>query len=97
MGSWRCNFNGNYFEASGLKAVPVKKCWPAREATGQRRPPTGFASTRAQGRQLVRHNHVLVNGKRVNIPSYQVKPNDKIEIREEVARWPTSGLSGGIR
>jgi small subunit ribosomal protein S4 len=43
----------------------------------------GFASTRAQGRQLVRHNHVLVNGKRVNIPSYTVKPNDKIEIREE--------------
>ncbi len=43
----------------------------------------GFASTRAQGRQRVRHNHVLVNGKRVNIPSYQVKPNDKIEIREE--------------
>jgi small subunit ribosomal protein S4 len=42
----------------------------------------GFASTRAQGRQLVRHNHILVNGKRVNIPSYRVKPNDKIEIHE---------------
>ena len=42
----------------------------------------GFASTRAQGRQLVRHNHVLVNGSRVNIPSFRVKPNDKIEIRE---------------
>ena len=42
----------------------------------------GFASSRAQGRQLVRHNHVLVNGKRVNIPSYRVKPEDKIEIHE---------------
>src|SRR3954471_23602211 len=42
----------------------------------------GFAASRAQGRQLVRHNHVLVNGKRVNIPSYRVKPNDKIEIGE---------------
>ena len=42
----------------------------------------GFAASRAQGRQLVRHNHVLVNGKRVNIPSYRVKPNDKIEIAE---------------
>jgi small subunit ribosomal protein S4 len=42
----------------------------------------GFASTRAQGRQLVRHNHVLVNGKRINIPSYRVKKDDKIEIRE---------------
>jgi len=43
----------------------------------------GFASTRAQGRQLVRHNHVLVNGKRVNIPSYRVGDNDKVEIREK--------------
>src|SRR5262245_56206738 len=42
----------------------------------------GFASSRAQGRQLVRHNHVLINGKRVNIPSYRVKPNDKVEIAE---------------
>jgi small subunit ribosomal protein S4 len=43
----------------------------------------GFALTRAQGRQLVRHNHVLVNGKRVNIPNYCVQPGDKIELREE--------------
>ncbi len=43
----------------------------------------GFASTRAQGRQLVRHNHVLVNGKRVNIPSFSVSNNDKIEIHEK--------------
>ncbi|HTQ07554.1 MAG TPA: 30S ribosomal protein S4 [Polyangiaceae bacterium] len=42
----------------------------------------GFASSRIQGRQLVRHNHVLVNGKRVNIPSYRVKPNDTISIAE---------------
>ena len=42
----------------------------------------GFAATRAQGRQLVRHNHVTVNGKRVNIPSYRVGDNDKVEIRE---------------
>ena len=42
----------------------------------------GFAVSRAQARQLVRHNHILVNGKRVNIPSYRVSPNDKIELRE---------------
>ena len=42
----------------------------------------GFAITRAQARQLVRHNHVLVNGKRVNIPSYRVNPGDQVEIRE---------------
>jgi small subunit ribosomal protein S4 len=48
----------------------------------------GFAGSRAQGRQLVRHNHILVNGKRVNIPSYRVKPNDKIEIHERSRKIP---------
>jgi len=43
----------------------------------------GFASSRAQGRQLVRHNHILVNGKRVNIASYSVKDNDTVEVREK--------------
>ncbi len=43
----------------------------------------GFALTRAQGRQLVRHNHVLINGKRVNIPNYTVQPGEKIELTEE--------------
>jgi len=42
----------------------------------------GFAASRAQSRQLVRHRHVLVNGKTVNIPSYQVRPNDQIAIAE---------------
>ena len=41
----------------------------------------GFAASRAQARQLVRHGHFQVNGRRVNIPSYQVKPNDVITIR----------------
>jgi len=40
----------------------------------------GFARTRAEGRQIVDHKHVLVNGKCVNIPSYTVKVGDKIEI-----------------
>lgn len=44
---------------------------------------SGFAATRAQARQLVLHRHFLVNGKRVNIPSYRVSPNDKIEVQEE--------------
>jgi small subunit ribosomal protein S4 len=43
----------------------------------------GFATTRADARQLVRHKHVLVNGKSVNIPSFQVKPGDKVSIREK--------------
>jgi small subunit ribosomal protein S4 len=41
----------------------------------------GFATSRPQARQLVRHGHFQVNGRRVNIPSYQVKPNDVITIR----------------
>ena len=42
----------------------------------------GMATSRAQGRQMVRHGHVAVNGKKVNIPSYTVKPGDSVEIRE---------------
>jgi small subunit ribosomal protein S4 len=42
----------------------------------------GFASTRSEARQLVKHNHILVNGKRVNIPSYLLKPGDKLEVHE---------------
>ncbi|MGH7280051.1 MAG: 30S ribosomal protein S4 [Polyangiaceae bacterium] len=42
----------------------------------------GFASTRPEARQLVKHNHILVNGKRVNIPSVVCRPGDKIEVRE---------------
>lgn len=40
----------------------------------------GFAITRAEARQLVSHRHVLVNGKIVNLPSYEVSPEDSIEI-----------------
>jgi len=41
----------------------------------------GFAASRDQARQLVRHGHFLVNGRRVNIPSFQVKPNDIVALR----------------
>lgn len=43
----------------------------------------GFANSRNQGRQLVKHNHFLINGKKVNIPSYTIKMGDVIEIREK--------------
>ncbi len=43
----------------------------------------GFGASRTEARQVVRHNGVLVNGKRVNIPSYQVRPGDVIEITEK--------------
>ena len=41
----------------------------------------GFASSRGQARQLVRHRHVEVNGRRVDVPSFQVKPGDEIAVR----------------
>lgn len=41
----------------------------------------GFASSRVQARQIIGHGHFLVNGKKVNIPSFQVKKNDKITLR----------------
>ena len=43
----------------------------------------GFANSRAQGRQFVLHNHFLVNGKKVNIPSFLVKLGDAIEVKEK--------------
>jgi len=43
----------------------------------------GFGASRAEARQAVRHNSILVNGSRVNIPSYQVKPGDVIEVTEK--------------
>jgi len=43
----------------------------------------GFASTRRFARQLVNHGHVLVDGKKVDIPSYRVKPGQKIEIAQK--------------
>jgi small subunit ribosomal protein S4 len=42
----------------------------------------GFATSRSEGRQLVRHGHFTVNGRKVNIPSYLVKPNDVVAVTE---------------
>ena len=43
----------------------------------------GFANTRREARQLVSHGHFMVNGQRVDIPSYQVKPGDVVSVREK--------------
>lgn len=43
----------------------------------------GFADSRKQARQLVRHGHFVVNGRKTNIPSYQVRPNDVVAVRPE--------------
>jgi len=49
----------------------------------------GLGTSRAQARQLVRHGHFSVNGRKVNIPSYQVRTTDVIEVREGSKNNPT--------
>ena len=48
----------------------------------------GFAPTRRSARQLVRHGHIVVNGRAVNIPSFQVSPGDTVQIREKSRELP---------
>jgi len=48
---------------------------------------TGFAASRSQARQFVRHGHVNVNGKRVTIPSYKMRKGDVVTIREKSKNW----------
>lgn len=48
----------------------------------------GFAPSRPSARQIVSHGHVFVNGKRLNIPSYQVKVGDTVEIRGKIVSSP---------
>jgi small subunit ribosomal protein S4 len=47
----------------------------------------GFATSRRQARQIVRHGHIDVNGRRVNVPSYQVKPGDEIQVRDKAKKF----------
>jgi small subunit ribosomal protein S4 len=48
----------------------------------------GFAKSRSQARQLVSHGHIAVNGKKVDIPSYLVKPGDVVSVREKSKKIP---------
>jgi small subunit ribosomal protein S4 len=48
----------------------------------------GIASSRPQARQIVRHGHISVNGKRVNIPSYVVRPGDEVAVLEKSKKHP---------
>jgi small subunit ribosomal protein S4 len=49
----------------------------------------GFATSRNQSRQLVRHGHILVDGRRVDVPSFRVKPGMAISVRETSHKVPT--------
>jgi small subunit ribosomal protein S4 len=77
-------FRGYYFEADRRKGVTGENLLQVLESrldnVAYR---MGFGASRAEARQVVRHNGVLVNGKRVNIPSYQVRPGDVVEVAEK--------------
>ena len=51
----------------------------------------GFVNSRIRGRHFVRHNHFTVNGKKVNIPSYLIKPGDVVEVREKSRKIQSIG------
>jgi len=67
----------------------------------------GFGASRTEARQIVRHNGILVNGRRVNMPSYQVRPGDTVEVaprtkehlrvKGSVAAAETRGFRNGSR
>ena len=83
-------FRGYYYKASRMKGVTGDNLIQLLE----RRLDNvvyrmGFVNDHAEGRQLVRHGHFTVNGRRVNIPSYLVRSNDVVEVRtssREMAR-----------
>ena len=77
-------FRGYYYKALRLKGVTGENLLVLLE----RRMDNivyrfGFASDHAEARQLVRHGHFLVNGKKVNIPSYLVRTGDVVSVREK--------------
>jgi small subunit ribosomal protein S4 len=77
-------FRGVYAEAARSKGVTGERLLQLLESrldnVAYR---MGFGASRAEARQVVRHNGILVNGKRVNIPSYTVRPGDTVEVAEK--------------
>jgi small subunit ribosomal protein S4 len=82
-GTLERQFRRIYFEADRRKGVTgetLLQLLESRLDTVAYR--MGFGASRAEARQVVRHNGILINGKRVNIPSYQVRPGDTIEVAQ---------------
>jgi small subunit ribosomal protein S4 len=90
-------FRGYYVRASRMKGVTGEALLQLLE----RRLDNviyrlGFASDHAEARQLVRHGHFRVNGRKINIPSFMVRPNDVVEVKEASRTVPriTESLTG---
>ena len=56
----------------------------------------GFGASRAEARQVVRHNGILVNGKRVNIPSYAVRPGDVVVADDDGVVFVSAGRAAEV-
>ena len=92
-------FRRNYFQAAASKGVTGEALLQILEgrldSVCYR---MGFGASRTEARQIVRHNGILVNGKRVNIPSYQVRPGDVIEVAQAAkAQLRIKGCGGSGR
>lgn len=82
-------FRGYYYRANRMKGVTGENLLQLLE----RRLDNiiyrlGFASNHAEARQLVRHGHFSINGSRVDIPSYLVRANDAVSVREGSKKMP---------
>ena len=74
-------FRGTYKEAARSKGVTGERLLQLLESRLDNITyRMGFGASRGEARQVVRHNAILVNGKRVNIPSYEVRPGDVVEV-----------------
>lgn len=83
-GMLEAQFRGYYAEADrrkGSTGENLLKMLESRLDTVVYR--MGFGASRTEARQLVRHKHIMVNGRRVNIPSYLVKPSDVVAVDEK--------------
>jgi small subunit ribosomal protein S4 len=93
-------FRNYYDKATGQEGVPGENLLRLLECRFDNvLVRLGFAGSRRQARQLIRHGHWTINGRRVDIPSYQVKPDDVIAIKNssaaaDVVRGATELTSG---
>src|SRR4029078_11049553 len=82
-------FRGYYEEASRRKGITGETLLQILESRLDNVVyRSGFGASRPEARQIVKHGHILVNGKRVDIPSYIVKPGDVISFAETSAESP---------
>jgi small subunit ribosomal protein S4 len=82
-------FRGYYYRAEGQKGITGTNLLMLLESRLDNIVyRIGFAVSRNQARQFIRHNHFSVNGKKVNIPSYRVKPGDVLEVKEKSQKVP---------